>query len=155
MATTSMPARYERSVIPHIMVENAAAAIDFYRRAFDATEIFRLAMPDGRIVHAEITIGDSLIMLGDADPPFRSPVSQDGPTVGLHVYVEDADALLDRAVQAGATVIQPVQDMFYGDRMGMLRDPFGHVWVLLEHVEDLLPEEIERRFQQEMRTART
>jgi len=141
----SIPARYRYSVIPHVMVDGASAAIEFYSEGFGATELFRVSSPDGRIVHAEITIGDSIVMVGDADDPFHDPRSLGGLSVGLHVYVDDVDAQVARAVQAGATLSEPVQDMFYGDRMGMVTDPFGHLWVLLTHEEDLPPAEIKRR----------
>jgi PhnB protein len=141
----AIPDRYRYSVIPHVMVEGASAAIEFYERALGATELFRIAQPDGRIVHAEITIGRSVVMVGDANDPFEDPHSLGGLSVGLHVYVEDVDARFAQAVDAGARVIEPVRDMFYGDRMGMLKDPFGHIWVLLTHLEDLPPEEIKRR----------
>jgi len=141
----SIPDRYRYSVIPHVMVDGASAAIEFYSEGFGATELFRVSSPDGLIVHAEITIGGSLVMVGDADGPFQDPRSLGGLSVGLHVYVNDVDALVARAVAAGATLREPVQDMFYGDRMGMVTDPFGHLWVLLTHKEDLPPEEIQRR----------
>jgi uncharacterized glyoxalase superfamily protein PhnB/ketosteroid isomerase-like protein len=141
----SIPSRYRYSVIPHVMIDGAAAAIEFYAKAFDAVELFRIARPDGRIVHAEITIGDSLVMVGDADAPFKDPRALGGLSVGLHFYVDNVDARLAQAVDAGAVLVQPGQDMFYGDRMGMVTDPFGHLWVLLTHQEDLHPEEIKRR----------
>lgn len=143
--TTNMPNRYRNAVIAHVMIDGAAAAIDFYRQAFGATQLLRADHPDGRILHAEIAIGGSLLMLGDADPPFADPVSLGGCAVGLHVYVADVDALFARAVDAGAKPLDEPQDMFYGDRQAMLRDPFGHVWVLLQRLEDVPPDEIERR----------
>jgi PhnB protein len=145
MSAGSMPYRYHRSAIPHLMIDGASEAIGFYERAFGASEIFRVSQPDGKIVHAEIKVGDSVVMLGDTDDAFGDPLALGGTTVGLHVYVEDVDSWFARAVAAGAKVLQPVQDMFYGDRMGMLEDPFGHVWVLLTHKEELSPEEIKIR----------
>ncbi|MGH8566682.1 MAG: VOC family protein [Gammaproteobacteria bacterium] len=128
-------------------IKGAAEAIEFYKRAFNATELFRLVAPSGEIGHAEIKIGDSAIML--ADPcetgAFRSPQSPGGSSVGLHVYVEDVDTQFSQAVDAGARVVRAVQDQFYGDRTGTLEDPFGHVWFLATHKEDLTPEEINKR----------
>lgn len=145
MTVTKIPDRYKFAIIPHIFIKGAAAAIDFYEQAFDAREIFRVSKPDGKIVHAEIKIGESVIMVGDAEGVFRAPQSLGGISVGLHVYVDSVDVLFARAVDAGAKIVEPIQDMFYGDRMGMLEDPFGHVWVLLTHNDDLAPEEIKKR----------
>lgn len=135
------------SVTPYLSIKGAADAIEFYKRAFGATELFRLVAPSGEIGHAEIKIGDSPIMLADPCPEgaFRSPQSLGGSSVGLHVYVEDVDALFVQAVNAGAKGVRPVQDQFYGDRTGTLEDPFGHVWFLATHKEDLTPEEINKR----------
>lgn len=145
MPVPVVPDRYRSSVIPHIMVDGAGQAIEFYERAFGARELVRIADADGRILHAEITIGGSLVMLGDADPPFGVPLSLGGSTVGLHVYVPDVDAMVESASAAGAELLQAPSDMFYGDRMAMLKDPFGHIWVLLAHQEDLSLEEIKAR----------
>jgi PhnB protein len=142
---SAIPHRYHHAVIPHIMIDGAAEAIDFYKVAFGAEELMRIAHPDGRILHAEIRVHDSTLMLGDAEGEFRSPRTAGGTTAGLHVYVEDVDGLYHRAVAAGAESLQPPADMFYGDRTAMLRDPFGHVWVLLTHLEDLPVDEIVRR----------
>jgi PhnB protein len=135
------------SVTPYLSIKGAAEAIEFYKRAFGATELFRLVAPSGEIGHAEIKIGDSPIMLADPyeEGAFRNPQSLGGTSVGLHVYVEDVDALFVRAVDAGAKAVRPVQDQFYGDRTGTLEDPFGHVWFLATHKEELTPEEINRR----------
>lgn len=141
------PTQYRDAVIAHVMVDDASAAIDFYARAFGATEVLRIATADSRILHAEIAVEGSVIMLGDADDPFKSPQALAGTTVALHAYVADVDARLAQAVKAGAHVLQPPQDMFYGARTAMLRDPFGHVWVLLTHQHDLNTEEITRRGQ--------
>jgi PhnB protein len=139
------PDRYQHAVIAHILLDDASAAIEFYQRALSATELFRIADPDGRILHAEISIGGAVVMVGDAEPPFAAPTASGSTTVGLHVYLDDVNTALARAEQAGATILQPAQDMFYGDRAGMLQEPFGHIWVLLTHHEDLEPEEIKRR----------
>jgi PhnB protein len=145
MTTPVVPHRYRYAAIPHVMVEGAAAAIEFYAGAFGAEELFRIAGPDGRVLHAEIAIGGSVVMVGDAGGAFQAPGQIGGSTVGLHVYVTDVDALCARAVEAGAQLLQPPTDMFYGARTVMLKDPFGHLWVFLTHTEDLSVEEIARR----------
>ncbi|QDF98119.1 glyoxalase [Azoarcus sp. DD4] len=146
MAVQPVPEAYRR-VTPYLCVDGAAAAIDFYKRAFAAEELFRLAMPDGRVGHAELRIGDTPVMLADAceEGPSRNPRALGGTSVGLHLYVEDVDAVFQRTVEAGARVIRPLQDQFYGDRTGTVEDPYGHVWFLASHREDLLPAEIEKR----------
>ncbi|GAA4867467.1 hypothetical protein GCM10023203_15010 [Actinomycetospora straminea] len=116
----------------------------FYREAFGAEELFTIDAPDGTVIHAEMAIGSSVFMLGDAEAPFAPP-GPGGSTVGLHVYVQDVDDLAARAARAGAEVLQEPTDMFYGDRSVMLRDPFGHVWVFLAHQEDLSTDEIVAR----------
>jgi PhnB protein len=135
------------SITPYLGIEHAADAIEFYKRVFGATELFRLLAPNGTVGHAEISIGDSSIMLGEpCNPgPLRSSQSQPGTSVGLHLYVSDVDGQFAQAVEAGAKVIRPVQDQFYGDRSGTLEDPFGHVWFIATHKEDLSVEEIGRR----------
>jgi len=134
-------------VTPYLSIKGAASAIDFYKQAFGAKEIMRVPMPGGNIGHAEIAIGDSRIMLADEFPDmnFRGPKSIGGSPVHLHVYVEDVDARFDQAVKAGAKVLRPVADQFYGDRSGSLEDPFGHVWHLATHKEDVSPAETARR----------
>jgi len=146
MTIKSIPDGYH-SVTPYLSIKGAAKAIEFYKRAFSATELFRLVAPNGEIGHAEIKIGDSPIMLADPceEGAFRNPQSLGGSSVGLHVYVEDVDALFVQAVDAGAKALRPVQNQFYGDRTGTLEDPFGHVWFLATHKEELTPEEINRR----------
>jgi PhnB protein len=136
-----------RSVTPYLSIRGAADAIEFYKKAFGATEVMRLAQPDGRIGHAELRIGDCLVMLADESPEmdFRSPRSIGGTAVMLHLYVEDVDAVVGRAVAVGAKVLRPVADQFYGDRSGTVADPYGHVWHVATHTEDLSPEEIGRR----------
>jgi PhnB protein len=135
------------TVTPYLAIRDAAAALDFYKRAFGATEVFRMADPTGKIGHAEIRIGDSAIMLSDEFPDMDalSPQAIGGTPVVLHLYVEDVDAFVARAVDAGATVLRPVADQFYGDRGGKLGDPFGHRWWIASHVEDVPPDELERR----------
>lgn len=146
MTVKPIPEGYH-SVTPYLSIQSAAEAIEFYKRAFGAIELFRLVAPSGEIGHAEIRIGDSSIML--ADPcetgAFRSPQALGGSSVGLHVYVKDVDAQFAQAVEAGAKIVKPVEDQFYGDRNGTLEDPFGHVWFLATHIEDLTPEEIDKR----------
>jgi PhnB protein len=135
------------SVTPYLIVDGAAAAIDFYKKAFGATEIFRMGAPGGRIGHAEIRIGDSHIMLADEFPEMdaKSPKIFGGSPISLLVYVENADAVVERAVAAGATLVRPVKDQFYGDRSGGVKDPFGHSWYVATHIEDVSPEEMKRR----------
>ena len=135
------------SATPYLIIQGAAAALDFYKKAFGATELMRMAQPDGRIGHAEIRIGDSVIMLADEVPEmsYRGPKSLGGSPVSILLYFEDVDAVVARAVAAGAKLIRPVQDQFYGDRSGVIEDPFGHVWTIATHKEDVSPEEIDRR----------
>jgi PhnB protein len=135
------------SITPYLSVNGAAAAIEFYQKAFRAREVMRMAQPDGRIGHAELELGDSRIMLADEFPEmnFRAPGSIGGTAVHLHLYVADVDAVIGEAVAAGATLIRPVQDQFYGDRSGTVTDPYGHVWHVATHVEDLSPAELKRR----------
>jgi PhnB protein len=135
------------SVTPYLIIKNAADAIEFYKKAFGATELFRMAQPDGRIGHAEIKIGDSPIMLADEFPEmgYRSPQSLGGSAVSIMLYVEDVDAVVNQATTVGAKLDRPVEDKFYGDRTGSLTDPFGHVWHIGTHKEDVSPEEMEKR----------
>ncbi|MFJ8248333.1 VOC family protein [Streptomyces sp. NPDC094466] len=151
-AHTEIPDRYRYAVIPHIMVDDAASAIDFYQRAFGAREDFRIDAPDGGILHAEITIGRSALMLGDSGmegpggASFAAPTSLGGGTsVTLHVFVPDVDILAERAEAAGAEILQPPQDMFHGDRTVVLKDPSGHMWVFLTRMEDVSEEELRHR----------
>ena len=137
-----------RTVTPYIVVDDAAQAIDFYRRAFGAHEIDRVAGPDGkRVMHAEIRVGDSIVMLSDEFPQVgpRSPHALGGITGSIFLYVPDVDAAFQRAVDAGGKPVIPPADMFWGDRFGKLVDPFGHEWAMATHTEDLTPEEIRRR----------
>lgn len=146
MTVKPIPDGYH-SITPYLMIKGASEAIEFYKRAFGATEIFRLSHPNGQIGHAEIKIGDSSVMLADPceQGTFRTPQSLGGSSVALHVYVQDVDAQFAQAVSAGAKAVKPVFDQFYGDRTGTLQDPFGHIWFLATHKEDIAPEEINRR----------
>ena len=141
--TSAFPAGMS-AVIPHLICHDAPAAIDFYRRAFGAEEMFRLPAPDGRLMHAQIRIGGAAVMLVDAYPErgCQAPDPQRNSPVTLHLYVADTDATMAQAVAAGATVTMPAADMFWGDRYGRLRDPFGHEWSVATHVRDLSAEEI-------------
>jgi PhnB protein len=132
------------SVTPYLIVDNASAALDFYKRAFGATEVFRMPMGD-RIGHAEIRIGNSIVMLADETAEHHSAKHYGGSPVSLHVYVEDVDSIANQAVAAGAAVERPIQNQFYGDRSGTLVDPFGLRWTVSTHVEDVSPEELQRR----------
>src|SRR6266566_1488535 len=142
------------TVTPYLIINGAADALEFYKKAFGATELFRMAAPGGKIGHAEIKIGDSPIMLADEFPEMdaRGPQSFGGTPVSIMLYVADVDTVFDRAIAAGAKVKQPVQDKFYGDRNGVLADPFGHVWTIATHKEDLTPEEVGKRAEQWMKT---
>ncbi len=132
---------------PYLIVNDAAQAIEFYKEAFGATELLRMAKPDGKIGHAEIRIDDSTIMLADEFPEMgaRSPQSFGGSPVSIFLYVENVDAVFAQTVAAGAVVQRPVADQFYGDRMGGVKDPFGHAWYIATHVEDVSPEEMRKR----------
>ena len=135
------------SVTPYLVVDGAARALEFYTQAFGATEVMRMPGPGGKIAHAEIRIGDSHVMLADEHPEqgHRGPKSIGGTPVGIMIYVEDVDSMFRKAISLGATETRPVEDQFYGDRSGSLTDPFGHNWMISTHVEDVSPEEMERR----------
>ena len=135
------------AITPYLSIKGASDAIEFYKKAFGATEVMRMAQPDGRIGHAELQFGDSRIMLADEHPEmdFRSPRAIGGTPVYLHLYVDDVDTVVGRAVAAGAKVVRPVQDQFYGDRSGSVVDPYGHVWHVATHKEDLTMDEIRKR----------
>lgn len=135
------------TVTPYLIVAGAADAIEFYQRAFNAVELLRVGPPGGVIGHAEIKIGDSIIMLADESPNMgaRGPKAFGGSPMSINLYVPDADATVARALAAGATISRPLQDQFYGDRSGTLIDPFGHQWTVSTHIEDISPEEIHRR----------
>ena len=139
---------------PYLIINGATAAIEYYKNAFGATELFRMDAPGGKIGHAEIKIGDSRIMLADEFPEMdaRGPQSIGGTPVSIMLYVGDVDTVFNRAIAAGGKVKQPVQDKFYGDRSGNLADPFGHVWTIATHKEDLSPSEIGKRAEAWMKT---
>ena len=143
------------SVTPHLVCAGAAAAIDFYKQAFGAVEVGRMPMPDGRLGHAEIRIGDSRVMLADAFPEYGSKGPQDlqGTPVFIHLYVEDADAVFAQALAAGAKPVMPLADMFWGDRYGQVDDPFGHRWSIATHKQDLTIEQMQEGMQQMMSQA--
>jgi PhnB protein len=133
-------------------VHDGAKAIDFYKKAFDATEVHRMQTPQGKIGHAELKIGDSVVMLADEMPGMdaRAPQSLGGTTGGLFIYVKDVDAAYKKATDAGAKATQPPADMFWGDRYGKVTDPFGHSWSLATHIEDVAPDEMKKRAQEQM-----
>lgn len=138
------------SVTPHLVCEGAAAAIEFYKKAFNAVETARMPGPNGRLMHAAVRIGDSVVMLADDFPEYGGlgPKALKGSPVTLHMYVTDVDATFQQAVDAGATVRMPVSDMFWGDRYGQLTDPFGHNWAIATHIKDMTPEEMMAAMQQ-------
>ena len=147
MATVKPIPEGYHSVTPYLFVRSAASAIDFYRNVFGATEVVRMAGSNGKIMHAELRIGDSIVMLADENPPtgVMSPQTIGGFSVGLHVYVENVDAVIQKAVESGAKLLRPIKNQFYGDRSGSLLDPFGHMWSVATHVEDVSPEEMRKR----------
>ncbi len=136
-----------RGSTPYLIVRDAPRAIEFYQQAFAAREVFRIAMPDGKIGHAEIQIGSSLFMLGEEFPDwgFRGPQTLGGSPVSITLHVEDADAVFAHVVSCGATVVQAVEDQFFGDRSGKISDPFGHSWTIATKIEDVSPAEMQRR----------
>ena len=144
--TKPIPDGYHTAT-PYLVITNAGQAIEFYKEAFGATESMRLAAPDGKVMHAEIKIGDSPIMLCDECPDWNafSPQTIGGTAVSIVLYVEDVDGVVERAVAAGAKLLMPVEDQFWGDRMGTVADPFGHKWSIATHKEDVTPEEINTR----------
>ena len=141
-----IPEVYPR-VTPYLIVDGASAAIDFYKAVLGASERMRMGGPEGKVGHAELEIGDSVVMLADEHPEVdaRGPKSVGGTPVTLHVYVEEADRVFERAIEAGARALRPVEDQFYGDRLGSFEDPFGHHWNVATHVEDVPPEEMSKR----------
>jgi PhnB protein len=146
MAVKPIPEGYHSLQI-YLAVEDASKAIDFYKEAFDAEETIRMPRPDGSVAHAELQIGDSKLMLSDPFPQstVRPPSERGGTTASVFMYVDDVDATFEQAQQAGATVASPLEDMFWGDRFGTLSDPFGHVWSVATHKEDLSEEEMAER----------
>ena len=151
MSVQAIPKGYH-TITPYMTVRDATRAIEFYKQAFGAKEKGVMKGPEGKVVHAELVIGDSIIMLADEFPEFGSlsPQSTGGSGTGLHIYIEDVDSAFDRAVKAGATVEMPVADMFWGDRYGKLRDPFGHKWSIGTHKADLSVEEMKKGMDETM-----
>lgn len=144
--TQAIPTGRE-GLIPHLKLDRCADAIEFYKKAFGAEEVMRLPAPDGRIMHAEVLIGGQVVFLVDDFPEYcggkpSTPKALGATTLTIHRYVKDCDAAIERAAKAGATVVMPPQDMFWGDRYGVVNDPFGHAWSFATHVRDLTPEEI-------------
>ena len=152
MSVDPIPKGYH-TVTPYLIVNDASHAIEFYKKAFGATELYRMSAPGGGIAHAEIKVGDSPIMLADEVPAmnYHGPKFFKGSPVSILLYVENVDAMAGQAIAAGAKVVRPVQDQFYGDRSGVFEDPFGHIWSIATHKEDVAPEEIEKRFKATMR----
>lgn len=148
-AVKSIPDGFH-SVTPHLICAGAADAIEFYKKAFNAVELLRMPLPNGRLMHAMIRIGDSHVMLVDEMPEWGalSPKSLKGSPVTIHLFVEDVDAFVARAVAAGATVTMPIADAFWGDRYGKIEDPFGHHWSVATHQRDVTPEEMQKAMQQ-------
>lgn len=146
MAVKPIPEGYH-SVTPYLTVDDAAGAIEYYKKAFGAVERVRMDAPDGTVGHAEIQIGDSLVMLSDPAPQAatRPPGELGGTSAGLFLYVEDVDAVVRKAIDAGATVTMEVADQFWGDRFGSIRDPYGHIWSVATHIEDVPAEEMAER----------
>jgi uncharacterized glyoxalase superfamily protein PhnB len=148
MSATSRQAYAVHEVYPYLRVRDAGKAIDFYKRAFGAEELFRLTEPTGRIGHAEIRIGATTLMLSEEFPEMGivGPQALGGTTFSIHLHVDDADAWIARAVEAGATVLRPATDAFYGERGGTVRDPFGHEWMLGHQIEEVSTQEMQRRY---------
>jgi len=146
MTVKPIPEGYT-GISPYLTVDDGKRAIEFYKQAFGATERGRMAAPDGRIAHAELQIGDAVLMLCDSFPQFvtQTPTEVGGTTVGMFLYVEDVDAVVQQAAAAGATVTREPEDQFWGDRLGVITDPYGHVWHIATRVEELAPEEIVAR----------
>lgn len=154
MAVDPIPAEYAGAT-PYLIVKNAAEALDFYRRAFGAETLLRLDAPNGAVAHAEIKIGQAVVMLSEENPATQmmGPNALGGTPVSMLLYFADVDAQLETALAAGATVLKPLENHFWGDRMGTVRDPYGHIWSLATHIEDVPPEEMDRRFAAEMERA--
>lgn len=144
MNVKAIPDGYH-SLTPYMGIDKAGEAIEFYKKAFGATQVMRLDMPDGRVGHAELRIGDSSLMLGTPCDQMALRNPDEHTSIGLHLYVEDVDAQFQRAVDAGATVVSEPKDQFYGDRSASVKDPFGHLWFLATHKEDLTEEQIRQR----------
>jgi PhnB protein len=151
MAVKHVPEGYH-AVTPYLFIQGAASALEFYKRAFGAVEMLRFEGPDGTIGHAEIRIGDSPVMLADEVPEMeaRSPRTYGGSPVGLMIYVKDVDTTFPQAIEAGGKELRPLADQFYGDRSGTLTDPYGHIWTVATHKEDVSREELRRRSEEQM-----
>lgn len=148
MTVSAVPEGFH-SITPYLIVDGAAQALEFYAKAFGAEELMRMEGPGGTIGHAEFRVGSSRLMLADSSPEMKMEAPGEGPTsMFLMLYIEDVDTVFKRALDAGARELRPVTDQFYGDRSGMLRDPFGHVWTVATHVEDVSEEEMERRMRE-------
>ena len=145
------------SITPYLVIKGASQAIDYYKKVFGATEVFRMDTPDGKVGHAELKIGDSHVMLADENPKMgqghTSAASIGTSPVSLYLYIPDVDRIVERAVTAGAKVLKPVQDQFYGDRSGFIQDPFGHLWGVATHIEDVAPQEMAERAKKAMQAA--
>jgi PhnB protein len=152
MAVKPIPDGYH-SVTPYLIVNDGGRAIDYYKKAFGAEELFRMDAPGGKIGHAEVKIGNSPIMLSDENPQWgaKSPKALGGSPVHLMIYVTDCDSVFKQALAAGGTEVQPMKDQFYGDRSGTLTDPFGHSWTIATHKEDIAPDEMQRRAEAAMK----
>lgn len=151
MSVNPIPEGYH-TVTPYLIVNGAAKALEWYAQAFNATELMRLPGPEGTVMHCEFKVGDSPIMMADGceQMGMQGPAAYGGSPISICLYVEDVDALFKQAIDAGAEELRPVMDQFYGDRMGTLKDPFGHTWSIGTHKEDLSPEEVDKRFQEMM-----
>jgi PhnB protein len=145
------------SITPYLVIKGAAQAIEYYKKVFGATEVVRMNAPDGKVGHAELQIGDSRIMLADENPSmgagYTSAASIGNSPVSLYLYLPDVDRVIERAATAGAKVLKPAQDQFYGDRSGFIQDPFGHLWGIATHVEDVSPEEMKERMKKAVHAA--
>jgi PhnB protein len=152
MGVKAIPDGYS-SVTPYLIVKGAGQALDYYKMAFDAQELMRFPAPDGKIAHAELQIGNARIMLADESPQMgnNSPQTLGGSGTGMMLYVDDVDSTFERAVSGGAKVKQALKNQFYGDRSGTITDPFGHTWTIATHVEDVAPDELQRRMQEAMK----
>ena len=157
MSTVSHIPEGYNSITPYLVIKGAAQAIEYYKKVFGATELFRMAGPDGKVGHAELQIGNSRIMLADENPNMgegHASASTIGASpVSLYLYIPDVDDVVKRAAAEGAKIVKPVQDQFYGDRSGFIQDPFGHLWGIATHVEDVSPEELEQRMKKVMQAA--
>ena len=153
-AVKAIPDKYH-NITPYLYVKGAPAAIDFYKNVFGATEIVSMLGPNGKIMHAELLFGQSIVMLADEDPSrgMMGPHTVGGYSVGLHLYIENVDAVVQKALENGARELHPVKNQFYGDRSGSLLDPFGHMWTVATHVEDVSPDEMRKRMPAAMRQA--